>query len=72
MKNRGKSNTGAGCSVVADKNTAIAGGGGVHVRRVLWRHESLFVYQDTTGRYWWADLDQRRRRPAVIIGGKRK
>lgn len=39
------------------------------VSRVLWRRDRIVVYQDMTGRYWWADLEQGKQRP-VVIGGK--
>jgi hypothetical protein len=38
----------------------------VHVRRVLWRREKVVVYQDTRGRYWWADLESKKKRSALI------
>lgn len=38
----------------------------MQVRRVLWRREKIVVYQDITGRYWWADLNARKQRPAVV------
>ena len=47
------------------RNNARAGGR-VQVRRVLWRRERIMVYQDTTGRYWWADLRAGKQRPAVV------
>ncbi len=60
----------SGCDSLYKKQTRIRNnaraGGRVRVRRVLWRREKIVVYQDTTGRYWWADLSAKKQRPAVV------
>lgn len=67
MKNIEIPNTDAGCSDVVDKNAS--GGTGGHVRRILWRRNGIVVYQDALGHFWQADLDQKRQRRALILGG---
>lgn len=59
-----------GCDTLYKKQMRIRkdarAGGRVQVRRVLWRREKIVVYQDITGRYWWADLNAGKQRPAVV------
>ncbi len=69
MKNTQNANIDAGSTGLPDQNPGM-GERRVHVRRVLWRRNRIVVYQDTIGRYWWADLDGKRQRAALIGGGQ--
>jgi hypothetical protein len=69
MKNIEKVNINAGCNAVTDQKRGM--GERIRLRRVLWRRDRIVVYQDTTGRYWWADLDGKKQRAALIVGTRR-
>jgi hypothetical protein len=70
MRNTQITNNDAGCSAVAHRNTPGHGGAVPGLKRVIWKKDRLFVFQDTAGAYWWADVDRGIKRAAVLRGSK--
>ncbi len=69
MRNMQITNNDAGCSTVAHRNTPQGTPPMPGLKRIIWKKGRLFVFQDTSGAYWWADVDRGIKRAAVLRRG---